>query len=84
MKWLLVFEPQGNELGSIDPILERQVETVRYLVASYMKIASKGIQDMVPKIVMFIVVNKVFILISNLLHPKILNINLYSSESQMY
>lgn len=43
----------------MDPILERQVETVRYLVDSYMRIISKSIQDMVPKIVMFIVVNQV-------------------------
>ncbi|XP_065067999.1 dynamin-1-like [Rhopilema esculentum] len=49
----------SNGLGSMDPILERQVETVRYLVDSYMRIVSKSVQDMVPKIVMYIVVNKI-------------------------
>ena len=44
----------------MDPMLERQVETVRCLVDSYMRIISKSIQDMVPKIIMFIVVNQVF------------------------
>ena len=43
----------------MDPMLERQVETVRCLVDSYMRIISKSVQDMVPKIIMYIVVNQV-------------------------
>ena len=50
-------EINNSELGEMDPIMERQVETIRNLVDSYMKIISKGIQDLVPKICMFMVVN---------------------------
>uniref|UniRef100_A0A915J3S6 dynamin GTPase n=1 Tax=Romanomermis culicivorax TaxID=13658 RepID=A0A915J3S6_ROMCU len=35
--------------SSSDPLLERQVETIRSLVDSYMKIVTKTIQDLVPK-----------------------------------
>ncbi|XP_065647797.1 dynamin-1 isoform X2 [Hydra vulgaris] len=46
-----------GELGSMDPLMERQVETIRNLVESYMKIISKNIQDVIPKACMFLVVN---------------------------
>jgi len=49
----------SSELGSMDPMLERQVETVRCLVDSYMRIISKSVQDMVPKVIMYIVVNQI-------------------------
>jgi dynamin GTPase len=45
--------------GSMDPQLERQVETIRNLVDSYMKIVTKTIRDLVPKAVMYLVVNKI-------------------------
>ena len=51
--------PQDPELGSIDPQLERQVETIRNLVESYIDIVIKTIKDQVPKTVMFLIVNKV-------------------------
>lgn len=43
----------------MDPQMERQVETIRNLVDSYLKIIHKTHKDMVPKAVMFLVVNKV-------------------------
>merc|ERR1712012_996502 len=44
-------------LGSVDPQLERQVETIRNLVDSYMKIVTKTCRDLVPKIIMFLMIN---------------------------
>ena len=44
-------------LGSVDPQLERQVETIRNLVDSYMKIVTKTTTDLVPKIIMFLMIN---------------------------
>ena len=43
--------------GSLDPQLERQVETIRNLVDSYMKIVTKTCKDMVPKMIMFLMIN---------------------------
>ena len=63
---------QDPELGSIDPQLERQVETIRNLVDSYFGIVSKNVRDVVPKPIMFIMVNKVrllFITFFSLLSP---------------
>lgn len=45
--------------SSLDPQLERQVETIRNLVDSYMKIVTKTTRDMVPKAIMMLVVNNV-------------------------
>lgn len=50
-------EAEGD-MEAMDPQLERQVETIRNLVESYMSIVSKNIQDGVPKTVMFTMVNK--------------------------
>lgn len=50
-----------EETGSMDPQLERQVETIRNLVDSYMRIVTKTIRDLVPKAVMHLIVNKVFL-----------------------
>ena len=44
---------------SLDPALERQVETIRNLVDSYMRIVTKTIRDLVPKAIMFLTVNNV-------------------------
>eukprot|EP00088_Acartia_fossae_P009992 TRINITY_DN1489_c0_g2_i6.p1 TRINITY_DN1489_c0_g2~~TRINITY_DN1489_c0_g2_i6.p1 ORF type:complete len:866 (+),score=296.20 TRINITY_DN1489_c0_g2_i6:201-2798(+) len=44
-------------LGSVDPQLERQVETIRNLVDSYMKIVTKTCKDLVPKIIMYLMIN---------------------------
>lgn len=42
---------------SMDPQLERQVETIRNLVDSYMKIITKTIRDLVPKIIMHLMIS---------------------------
>lgn len=56
---MLVQNGQVDAGGSLDPALERQVETIRNLVDSYMRIVTKTIRDMVPKAVMNLIVNKV-------------------------
>lgn len=43
--------------SSLDPQLERQVETIRNLVDSYMRIVTKTTRDMVPKAIMYLIVN---------------------------
>ncbi len=48
-----------DEVGSMDPQLERQVETIRNLVDSYMKIIHKTQRDIAPKTVMHLVINDV-------------------------
>merc|ERR1719361_3091624 len=48
-----------NALGSVDPQLERQVETIRNLVDSYMKIVTKTCRDLVPKSIMYLMINDV-------------------------
>jgi len=56
-------EEEGGQktdaLGSIDPQLERQVETIRNLVDSYMKIVTKTCRDLVPKSIMYLMINDV-------------------------
>ncbi|XP_011500355.1 PREDICTED: dynamin isoform X2 [Ceratosolen solmsi marchali] len=48
----------GNEAqSSMDPQLERQVETIRNLVDSYMKIVTKTTRDLVPKTIMHLIIN---------------------------
>jgi len=48
-----------DDVGSIDPQLERQVETIRNLVDSYLKIVHKTQRDIVPKTAMHLIVNEV-------------------------
>ncbi|KAF6205917.1 hypothetical protein GE061_020093 [Apolygus lucorum] len=51
-------EEGGSEgTSSMDPMLERQVETIRNLVDSYMKIVTKTTRDLVPKTIMFLIIN---------------------------
>ncbi|KAL0164118.1 hypothetical protein M9458_039871, partial [Cirrhinus mrigala] len=45
------------ESFSMDPQLERQVETIRNLVDSYMSIVYKSIRDLMPKTIMHLVIN---------------------------
>lgn len=44
---------------SMDPQLERQVETIRNLVDSYMSIINKCIRDLIPKTIMHLMINNV-------------------------
>lgn len=48
---------QGETAGSLDPQLERQVETIRNLVDSYMKIVTKTFRTSVPKTIMNLMIN---------------------------
>lgn len=41
----------------MDPQLERQVETIRNLVDSYMRIVTKTTRDLVPKTIMMMIIN---------------------------
>jgi Dynamin GTPase effector domain len=41
----------------MDPQLERQVETIRNLVESYMGIVNKTCRDLVPKTIMLLIIN---------------------------
>nr|XP_032514178.1 dynamin isoform X4 [Danaus plexippus plexippus] len=56
-------ESEGNEssdtsvTSSMDPQLERQVETIRNLVDSYMRIVTKTTRDLVPKTIMLMIIN---------------------------
>ncbi|KAI8429663.1 hypothetical protein MSG28_000238 [Choristoneura fumiferana] len=43
--------------NSMDPQLERQVETIRNLVDSYMRIVTKTTRDLVPKTIMMMIIN---------------------------
>jgi dynamin 1/3 len=47
----------NSQNSSIDPQLERQVETIRALVDSYMLIVNKTVRDMVPKAIMMMIIN---------------------------
>ncbi|XP_026874651.1 LOW QUALITY PROTEIN: dynamin-2 [Electrophorus electricus] len=42
---------------SMDPQLERQVETIRNLVDSYISIVNKSIRDLMPKTIMHLMIN---------------------------
>ncbi|KAL7396568.1 hypothetical protein ABVT39_008010 [Epinephelus coioides] len=55
---------QGNGAPEnfTDPQLERQVETIRNLVESYMSIIYKTIKDLMPKTVMHLMINNLFII----------------------
>lgn len=52
-------QEQVESSSSLDPMLERQVETIRNLVDSYMRIVTKTTRDMVPKAIMMMVINNV-------------------------
>ncbi|KAM6963235.1 dynamin 3a [Aplochiton taeniatus] len=49
----------GADSFSMDPQLERQVETIRNLVDSYMTIVYKAIRDLMPKTIMHLMINNV-------------------------
>lgn len=48
-----------GETVSMDPQLERQVETIRNLVDSYIDIVNKSITDLMPKTIMHLMINSV-------------------------
>ncbi|XP_071948137.1 dynamin-1-like isoform X2 [Antedon mediterranea] len=46
----------AHDIDSNDPVLERQVETIRNLVDSYTAIVSKQVRDIVPKTIMCLMI----------------------------
>ncbi|XP_024126566.1 dynamin-2 isoform X4 [Oryzias melastigma] len=50
-----------SDTVSMDPQLERQVETIRNLVDSYISIVNKSIRDLMPKTIMHLMINNVFL-----------------------
>ncbi|XP_056313172.1 dynamin-1a isoform X1 [Danio aesculapii] len=52
-------EENGSDgfMHSMDPQLERQVETIRNLVDSYMGIVNKTVRDLIPKTIMHLMIN---------------------------
>ncbi|XP_051245370.1 dynamin-3 isoform X1 [Dicentrarchus labrax] len=62
---------------SMDPQLERQVETIRNLVDSYIGIVNKSIRDLMPKTIMHLMINNA----KDFIHSELLAY-LYSSGDQ--
>ncbi|RMB90088.1 hypothetical protein DUI87_29787 [Hirundo rustica rustica] len=62
---------------SMDPQLERQVETIRNLVDSYVGIINKSIRDLMPKTIMHLMINNT----KDFIHSELLAF-LYSSSDQ--
>lgn len=56
---LLSFLQSKDDYASMDPQLERQVETIRNLVDSYLKIVHKTQRDLVPKTIMYLIISNV-------------------------
>jgi len=50
---------KSDDIAKTDPLLERQVETIRALVASYLTIVNKMMKDIVPKTIMHLIINDV-------------------------
>lgn len=67
-----------------NPVLKRQVETIRNLVQSYMKIVTKTQLDLVPKITMFLLIDDVKKFLKSDLLPTLyaLDTNRLMEESQ--
>lgn len=72
-------EENGSDsfMHSMDPQLERQVETIRNLVDSYMGIVNKTIRDLMPKTIMHLMINNT----KSFIHSDLLA-NLYSCSDQ--
>uniref|UniRef100_A0A5S6QZS0 Dynamin n=1 Tax=Trichuris muris TaxID=70415 RepID=A0A5S6QZS0_TRIMR len=70
-------EEVAEESSSMDPQLERQVETIRNLVDSYMRIVTKTIRDLVPKAIMHLMIHST----NEFIHSELLA-HLYQSGDQ--
>jgi len=53
-----------EDIGKSDPALERQVEIIRSLVASYLSIISKMTRDLIPKTIMHLMIKDVSCVVS--------------------
>ncbi|CAL1588175.1 unnamed protein product [Knipowitschia caucasica] len=72
-----VEESAPADTFSMDPQLERQVETIRNLVDSYIGIINKSIRDLLPKTIMHLMINNS----KDFIHSELLAY-LYSSGDQ--
>uniref|UniRef100_A0A8C7JSW8 dynamin GTPase n=1 Tax=Oncorhynchus kisutch TaxID=8019 RepID=A0A8C7JSW8_ONCKI len=72
-----VVDTAPSETFSMDPQLERQVETIRNLVDSYIGIVNKSIRDLMPKTIMHLMINSA----KDFIHSELLAY-LYSSGDQ--
>ncbi|XP_003375380.1 putative dynamin [Trichinella spiralis] len=70
-------EERQEDNSSMDPQLERQVETIRNLVDSYMRIVTKTIRDLVPKAIMHLMIHNT----NDFIHHELLA-HLYQSGDQ--
>ncbi|XP_031432047.1 dynamin-3 isoform X9 [Clupea harengus] len=70
-------EASSSETLSMDPQLERQVETIRNLVDSYIGIVNKTVRDLVPKAIMHLMINST----KEFIHCELLSY-LYNSGDQ--
>ncbi|XP_028998901.1 dynamin-2-like isoform X1 [Betta splendens] len=66
-----------SDTVSMDPQLERQVETIRNLVDSYIGIVNKSIRDLMPKTIMHLMINNA----KDFIHSELLAY-LYSAGDQ--
>uniref|UniRef100_A0A669Q5B1 Dynamin-2 n=1 Tax=Phasianus colchicus TaxID=9054 RepID=A0A669Q5B1_PHACC len=73
----LCTDSHNSFMHSMDPQLERQVETIRNLVDSYMAIVNKTIRDLMPKTIMHLMINNT----KDFIHSELLA-NLYSCGDQ--
>ena len=55
-----------REQMSTDPVMERQVETIRNLVDSYLRIVNRTQRDLVPKTIMFMLINNVCVFVGEM------------------
>uniref|UniRef100_A0A8D3DVH0 Dynamin-2 n=1 Tax=Scophthalmus maximus TaxID=52904 RepID=A0A8D3DVH0_SCOMX len=69
--------PGSVHFFSMDPQLERQVETIRNLVDSYIGIVNKSIRDLMPKTIMHLMINSA----KDFIHSELLAY-LYSAGDQ--
>ncbi|XP_008315464.1 dynamin-2-like isoform X2 [Cynoglossus semilaevis] len=67
----------SSDTVSMDPQLERQVETIRNLVDSYIGIVNKSIRDLMPKTIMHLMINSA----KDFIHSELLAF-LYSAGEQ--
>ncbi|KAM3622975.1 uncharacterized protein V6R79_005550 [Siganus canaliculatus] len=67
----------SSDTVSMDPQLERQVETIRNLVDSYISIVNKSIRDLMPKTIMHLMINSA----KDFIHSELLAY-LYSAGDQ--
>lgn len=67
----LLLQSSLPETDALDPQLERQVETIRNLVESYMRIVSKNVRDIIPKTIVFMLISEMKRFIHSELLPKL-------------